>query len=355
MNYMAIGVGTTGNAYIHHLGTEDATFNSGTIHPEFTNPPHLSEEILTRFEKWPIEEVPNNRRFSLAMDIFTEYVLKEKNPEVALIWSSEPDKSQHAYGVGHPLSDKALSEADQEFGKLLGYIESRPDKSDIDIMILSDHGYSTVMGKIDVKKEMEDAGFNDDLSEVVNKFQSKIEEDELIKKGFDPKSYVEKIWDSKIIPTIKNDSEQLTLILDELFKNKEITEEKYGGRSGTGSYSFMIKGKGEVISLNTASRVGTLSIKLEKQYDSEIFITLGPVIKKDSIRDAVKFIKFNDFVNQLDFADVSRIIKVRVLNEIIGPLNLKEITGKNINFEGAITFDRKDKIYITPTKIEFIN
>ena len=134
-----------------------------------------------------------------------------------------------------------------------------------------------------------------------------------------------------------------------------MTEEKYGGRSGTGSYSFMVKGKAEITSLNTASRVGTLSIKLEKKYDAEIFITLGPVIKKDSIRDAVKFIKFNDFVNQLDFADVSRVIKVRVLNEIIGPLNLKEITGKKINFEGAITFDRNDKIYITPTNIDFLN
>ena len=182
-----------------------------------------------------------------------------------------------------------------------------------------------------------------------------VEEDELIKKGFDAKAYVENIWKSKIIPTISEEAEDITFILDELFKNKEVTEEKYGGRSGTGSYSFMVKGKAEITSLNTASRVGTLSIKLEKKYDSEIFITLGPVIKKDSIRDAVKFIKFNDFVNQLDFADVSRIIKVRVLNEIIGPLKLKEITGKIINFEGAITFDRKDKIYITPTKIEFLN
>ena len=182
-----------------------------------------------------------------------------------------------------------------------------------------------------------------------------VEEDELVKKGFDAKAYVENIWKSKIIPTISQDAQDITFILDELFKNKEVTEEKYGDRSGTGSYSFMIKGKGEVTSLNTASRVGTLSIKLEKKYDSEIFITLGPVIKKDSIRDAVKFIQFNDFVNQLDFADVSRIIKTRVLNEIIGPLNLKEIVGKKINFEGAITFDRKDKIYITPTKIEFIN
>ena len=182
-----------------------------------------------------------------------------------------------------------------------------------------------------------------------------VEEDELIKKGFDPVSYVENIWESKILTTIHNDSEEITFILDQLFKNQELAEEKYGHRSGTGSFSFMVRGKAEVVSLNKKSRVGTLSIKLEKEYDSEIYITIGPVIKKDSKRDAVKFIKFNDFVNQLDFADVSRVIKVRVLNEIIGPLNLKEITGKKINFEGAITFDRNDKIYITPTNIDFLN
>ena len=182
-----------------------------------------------------------------------------------------------------------------------------------------------------------------------------VEEDELIKKGFDPVSYVENIWEPKILTTIHNDSEEITFILDQLFKNQELAEEKYGHRSGTGSFSFMVRGKAEVVSLNKKSRVGTLSIKLEKEYDAEIYITIGPVIKKDSIRDAVKFIKFNDFVNQLDFADVSRVIKVRVLNEIIGPLNLKEIAGKKINFEGAITFDRKDKIYITPTNIDFLN
>ena len=182
-----------------------------------------------------------------------------------------------------------------------------------------------------------------------------VEEDELIKKGFDPVSYVENIWESKILTTIHNDSEEITFILDELFKNQELAEEKYGHRSGTGSFSFMVHGKAVVESLNKKSRVGTLGIKLEKKYDAEIYITIGPVIKKDSIRDAVKFIKFNDFVNQLDFADVSRVIKVRVLNEIIGPLNLKEITGKKINFEGAITFDRNDKIYITPTNIDFLD
>ena len=182
-----------------------------------------------------------------------------------------------------------------------------------------------------------------------------VAEDELIKKGFDPVSYVEEIWYSKIIPTISNDSEEITFMLDELFSNKELAEEKYGHRSGTGSYSFMVNGKAEIIGLNKESRVGTIELKLSKDYDAKIFITIGPVIKKDSIRDAVKFIKFNDFVNQLDFAGVSRIIKTRVMNEIIGPLNLNNIVGKQINFEGAITFDRNDKIFITPTMLDLGN
>ncbi len=182
-----------------------------------------------------------------------------------------------------------------------------------------------------------------------------VAEDELIKKGFDPVSYVEEIWYSKIIPTISNDSEEITFMLDELFSNKELAEEKYGHRSGTGSYSFMVNGKAEIIGLNKESRVGTIELKLSKDYDAKIFITIGPVIKKDSIRDAVKFIKFNDFVNQLDFAGVSRIIKTRVMNEIIGPLNLNNIVGKKISFEGAITFDRNDKIFITPTMLDLGN
>ena len=89
-----------------------------------------------------------------------------------------------------------------------------------------------------------------------------ISEDELIKKGFDPVSYVDNIWDSKILPTIRNDSEEITFILDELFANKEVTEEKYGSRSGTGSYSFMVKGSGKITKLKSISHNKVMNIKL---------------------------------------------------------------------------------------------
>ena len=161
--YFAVGVGTSGNAYVHNYMAP--VLGGGTVHPDFSLPNELNRDYAKRFGVWPAQTLPNTPRYKHAMKIFIDSILEEKNPDVALIWSSEPDKSQHEYGVGHPLSDKSLREADQEFGKLLDYIESRPDKSDIDIIVLSDHGYSTVMGKIDVKKEMEEAGFGDDLSE----------------------------------------------------------------------------------------------------------------------------------------------------------------------------------------------
>ena len=46
------------------------------------------------------ESQPNTPRFRHAIRILTEHILPERQPAVALIWSSEPDKAQHAYGVG---------------------------------------------------------------------------------------------------------------------------------------------------------------------------------------------------------------------------------------------------------------
>ena len=80
------------------------------------------------------------------MRILTEHILPERNPAVALIWSSEPDKAQHAAGVGSELSDRAIQEADDRFGRIIKWIESNSQTQEIDVMVVSDHGYSTDPG-----------------------------------------------------------------------------------------------------------------------------------------------------------------------------------------------------------------
>jgi arylsulfatase A-like enzyme len=89
----------------------------------------------------------------------TEYVLPERMPAVALIWSSEPDKAQHAAGVGSSLSDTAVKEADGQFGDVLQWLREAGRLEDTDIIVASDHGYSTISGAIAVESLVREAGF----------------------------------------------------------------------------------------------------------------------------------------------------------------------------------------------------
>ena len=159
--YVAIGIGTSGNAYLHNPRADQWGGNSGgaTIHPTFALPRELHESLTDRFGLWPDESLPNIPRLAHAMRIMTEYVLPERDPAVALIWSSEPDKSQHAAGVGSDLSNSAIKEADGQFGDLMRWLRENDPAEDTDVIVLSDHGYSTISETINVETLVKEAGF----------------------------------------------------------------------------------------------------------------------------------------------------------------------------------------------------
>ena len=155
--YMAIGVGTSGNAYLHNPNAEIC--GGGTIHPEFALPRSLHEDIIARFGPWPAESRPNTPRMAHAVRILTGYILPERDPSVALIWSSEPDKSQHDAGVGSQLSNAAVGEADAQFGSILKWLEETSRSEETDVLVISDHGYSTIQQVVNVQELAREAGF----------------------------------------------------------------------------------------------------------------------------------------------------------------------------------------------------
>ena len=155
--YVAIGVGTSGNAYLQNPTAERC--GGATIHPDFTLPYELNEDIVSRFGPWPEETRPNTPRMAQAVRIMTEYILAERKPAVSLIWSSEPDKSQHYDAVGSDLSNSAIIEADAQFGNLLTWLEQPGRAADTDVLVISDHGYSTITQTVNVEALVREAGF----------------------------------------------------------------------------------------------------------------------------------------------------------------------------------------------------
>ncbi len=172
-------------------------------------------------------------------------------------------------------------------------------------------------------------------------------------KGFDKVAYVDKIWESKVLPTAKDKAVDFATLYTALKLSQEEASKKYGNKVG-GPYNFMTKLEGKITAVNTASRAGTLTIETQAGGGSvPLTVQIGPVIRGTSIRDGVGFITFNEFVNQLQFADVADELNTRAYN-----LSLKDKTfndslvGKTVAITGAFTLDKLDKLVITPIFFE---
>ena len=155
--YVALGVGTSGNAYVQNPRAEAS--GGATIHPEFCLPRGLHNQLVERFGPWPATALPNTPQMEHGARVLTEYVLAERDPAVALIWFSEPDSSNHKAGVGSVLSNKALASADEQFGRIIGWMERNGALEETDVIVVSDHGYATIDAIVDIEAELREAGF----------------------------------------------------------------------------------------------------------------------------------------------------------------------------------------------------
>jgi predicted lipoprotein len=196
-------------------------------------------------------------------------------------------------------------------------------------------------------------------------------EQQKISEAFDPVAYVDGIWDSKIIPTINSEAEDLTDILSAMqpdaqgIASKEDlikVAEQYGLITVGEAHVYLVKGEAQVVSINDETSLGVMEI-IPSGYTGpiKVVVYIGPRIPSDetSVRDGVGFITFGDFKEQTEFGKVGAEINKRVLDEAFTNIDKDQLIGKTITFYGAMTIrtfnlvniDLK-KITIVPVKIE---
>ena len=85
---------------------------------------------------------------------------KNRIPKYSLLWLSEPDAAQHATGVGSDTAISALESSDDQLGALLQTLEEKDALETTDILVVSDHGFSTIVRGPDVVESLRKSGFN---------------------------------------------------------------------------------------------------------------------------------------------------------------------------------------------------
>jgi predicted lipoprotein len=167
---------------------------------------------------------------------------------------------------------------------------------------------------------------------------------------FDAASFIKECWDARIVPEIKENAVDLNFLMVSLRRDQDETIEKHGIRKEESSpFSFIVKGNIPIKSINQESAAGLLALDTPDLRGNEYCqIQIGPVIKKSAVRDALSFINFGDFANQIEFANISREINFYIRDHVVSTLGDDVPENSSAEFFGVFILDGTGSIIITP-------
>jgi predicted lipoprotein len=171
---------------------------------------------------------------------------------------------------------------------------------------------------------------------------------------FDADKSVASIWEPKVIPYFEKKAGLFPQVRELAAKSPDEAGAKFGYRAkseGT-PWTLMVKIDGIVVAANTESRAATIDVDVSGQGKADAVVQIGPAIRGTAIRDALDFVSFNDFTNQIDFAQFGKAFNTHVYHETLEKLARESLIGRKVSVLGAYPFvSTADKPLVTPVDI----
>jgi predicted lipoprotein len=179
---------------------------------------------------------------------------------------------------------------------------------------------------------------------------------------FDPGGYVTSIWESRVLPTAQSSAIELRTFMESQRADLKVgssmrnADLKVGSSMGGATRAVFVKGTATVAEVDRKSRIGLARLRLPWAKDAQAAaIQIGPVLRGTALRDALEFVRFTDFVNQLEFAGVANALNDRVVKGVLTAVIADELTGREVTFVGAVpTTGTSSTLEIVPVQLQIV-
>lgn len=156
--------GTKGVAMLWDRDWQDRTLDSPTLYGGATIPAAYKDKLVAALGPIPLvtdrRYFVNGRQDRWTTEALTKVIWAGGSlPALSVLWLSEPDYSQHGTGPGSPQSRLALRSSDDNLGLLLAALDANGQRARTNIMVVSDHGFSTIAQTVDVLSDVSRQGF----------------------------------------------------------------------------------------------------------------------------------------------------------------------------------------------------
>lgn len=174
--------------------------------------------------------------------------------------------------------------------------------------------------------------------------------------------YCEDNWLGKMVPTLEEKAQPVEVITEAAASGLDAAGEQYGTRANsTSAWNFSVKGPAKVVGIESADKATKTRLLLDvAPYDGEADCKLqvSSVLKTNAVRDAVGFLKLDDFKDQVEFAELTKAFNAKIQDTVISQIgDVASLEGKDIDFVGAVAmtkFADPDDMLIIPVKLEVL-
>ncbi|MEK1932132.1 MAG: DUF2291 family protein [Pararhizobium sp.] len=155
--------------------------------------------------------------------------------------------------------------------------------------------------------------------------------------GFNPDRQVAEVWEAKVIPFLETRAGTFQEVSALSKSDLDAAAAKYGHKEkdGTAPWTFAAKVSGTIVKAETKSRAAYLDTDVDGDGKADVRVQIGPVIKGTAIRDSLDFVNFNEFKNQIQWAEFGKAFNIHVNGLTLEKLPREGLEGEHVEALGA--------------------
>lgn len=137
---------------------ERGQISLGFIGWDRSGPAEIARELVAQHGPIPEPVRPNVDAIRVQTDMVLGSIYPRHQPDIMIVWFSEPDQTHHYHGVGSTKMAAAIRQVDAQFGRLIDWWRASGLRDRLQVIAVSDHGHLTTSRRIDVNAEAGSAG-----------------------------------------------------------------------------------------------------------------------------------------------------------------------------------------------------
>ena len=145
-------------ALLHDRAPRASLAEGANLFAGSTLPDSLLQTITNLHGPVPRDSATNFARNDWTTKAMLDPLWSNGVPDFSFLWMSQPDFSQHTTGPGSPESLAAIRDVDDNLARVLKAVDAKGVRDSTDVIIASDHGFSTVAGVVDLIEELRKNG-----------------------------------------------------------------------------------------------------------------------------------------------------------------------------------------------------